>query len=375
MKTLMLISNRSPIEEGGRAEKIDAQIRLLNDQGWDVTVAETKTSVTNIPLAVFRCWRHARNHDVDAYLSISNPPHLQLVGLGLNFLLNTPWVAYFRDPMVTIPDIDSGTFSYKIRRIIEGSVVRHANKVVWMDGIQVQKKYFTETYPDVPEDRFYELPFLGFESEKFESAESVEYDMFTITYAGSFYEGWIEPYNFLDGIEKYVEEYGEDIRVQFYGDWNKDYQEAIENRGLRDVVETHEFVPHDEIIPVLKGSDIVVHIGGNDPRNKLNIPSKIWDYIGSSTPILAIADPSFDVAKFIENEGLGVCLSPEDTAGISEYINSVRNGGETINIGSDLFQKFSRQRNIEELANVLDSLEERSTETCNTSDTVRRHND
>jgi len=50
----MLISNRSPGEGGGRAEKIDTQIRLLNDLGWDVTVAKTKPKTTNTPLGVFR---------------------------------------------------------------------------------------------------------------------------------------------------------------------------------------------------------------------------------------------------------------------------------------------------------------------------------
>ena len=357
MKSLMLISNRSPGEEGGRAEKIDTQISLLNDLGWDVTVANIEPKITNIPLAIFRCWRHARKNDVDAYLSISNPPHLHLIGLSLHFLLSVPWVAYFRDPLVTVPDVETDTFSYKIRNIIETTVVRHADKVVWMDGIQVQKEYFTETYPDVPEDQFHELPYLGFEREKFENAESVEYDEFTITYAGSFYEGWIEPYNLLDGIKKHVDEYGKDICVQFYGDWNEDYQEAVENRRLDGVVETHDFVPHDEIIPVLKGSDMVVHIGGDDPRNKLSIPSKIWDYIGSCTPILAIADSSFEVAKFIEGEGLGRCVSPNDSKGVSDYIDRVRNKKINIDMTDVTFQKFSRQRNIEELANVLDSLE------------------
>ena len=357
MKSVMLISNRSPGEVGGRAEKIDTQTRLLNDLGWDVTVAKTEPKITNIPLAVFRCWRHARKNDVDAYLSMSNPPHLHLVGLSLNFLLDVPWVASFRDPLVTIPDVEPGTVSYRMRKMIEEAVVRHANKVVWMDGIQVQKEYFTETYPDVPENKFYELPYLGFESDKFENTEPIEYNKFTITYAGSFYEGWIEPYNFLDGVKKYVEEYGRDICVQFYGDWNEDYQDAVKNRRLDDVVETHDFVPHDQIIPVLKGSDMVVHIGGDDPRNKLSIPSKIWDYIGSCSPILAIADSSFEVAKFIEREDLGRCISPNDSKGVSDYIDRVRNGKIKTNMTDATFQKFSRRRNIEELANVLDSLE------------------
>lgn len=357
MKSLMLISNRSPDEAGGRAEKIDTQIRLLNNLGWDVTVVKTESKVTNVPLAVFKCWRHGRENDVDAYLSMSNPPHLQLVGLGLHFLLDVPWVAYFRDPLVTIPDIEPGTVSYRMRKIIERTVVRHANKVVWMDGIQVQKEYFTETYPDVPEDTFHELPYLGFESEKFENAESVEYNEFTITYAGSFYEGWIEPYNLLDGIERYVDEHGRAICVQFYGDWNEEYQDAVENRGLDDIVETHDFVPHNEIVPILKGSDMVVHIGGDDPRNKLSIPSKIWDYIGSCTPILTIADSSFDVVKFIKRENLGRCVSPDDSKGVSDYIHRIKNGKIITGTTDGTSQKFSRRRNIEGLANVLNSLE------------------
>ncbi|MDY6775289.1 MAG: glycosyltransferase [Halobacteria archaeon] len=214
-------------------------------------------------------------------------------------------------------------------------------------------------YPEVPSERFYELPFLGFESEKFESAPAERYDATTVTYAGSFYEGWIEPYELLEGFSEYVERNEpepDELNLQFYGDWNEGYQEKVEELELTGFVETHDFVPHNEIIPVLKGSDIVVYIGGDDPENRLSVPSKIWDYMGARTPILAVVDPSFRVARLIEENNLGIAVHPEDTEGIADGIERVLSRELEYPSEESVFEEFSRANKMDDLVNILNTL-------------------
>lgn len=183
--------------------------------------------------------------------------------------------------------------------------VRFADRVLWLDGIQMADDYFAETSPGVPASKWVKLPYIGYVEETFEDAGTAEPEGFTITYAGSFYGGWIEPYGFLAGLGRFVDEHPDaDVTARFYGDWNEDYRRAAEEHGVADRVETREFVPHEEVVPVLKGSDAVLYVGGSDPKNRRSVSSKTWDYIGCRTPILAVVDRSFEVAKLIEDAGL-----------------------------------------------------------------------
>ncbi|WP_161781671.1 glycosyltransferase [Halorubrum coriense] len=263
--------------------------------------------------------------------------------------------------MVRNPDREDGTFEMYLAKIIESLTVRFANRVIWMDGIQMQKKYFIETYPNLAEKQFKELPFLGFEAGKFESVPTENYEASTITYAGSFYEGWIEPYELLRGFSDYVnknEPEGDELTLQFYGDWSDEYQGAVEKLNLVEFVNTYNFVPHEKIIPLLKGSDIVVYIGGKDPENRLSVPSKIWDYMGAKTPILAVVDPSFRVAQLIEENGLGVVVHPDNREEIADAIERMLSGEFQYVSNKTTFDEFSRSHKMDELAEVLDSVSE-----------------
>ena len=355
--TVLLVSNVGPGDSGGRAEKLVSRREFLAERGIDLvfgTVGEPYGK-TALPSAL-RLLRLARREDADLVTSVSNPFHLQLLGFAVSTALGLPWVAEFRDPMVASPDRDPDALVTKAAGFVEWLTARAATRVVWGDGIQIDEDYFDRQYGIGPKAT--KLPFHGFDPETFDGAETREYPVFTVTYAGSFYEGWIEPYRFIEGLRAHVETHGngsgggsDDLRVQFYGDWNAEYQEAVEDAGLADVVSHHEFVPHEEIVPVLKGSDLVLYVGGDDPDNRLNVPSKIWDYVGARTPILAVVDPSFRVAELIEAYDLGLVVDPDDTEGIAEALASVRSGEYVYDPDPAAFE-FTREGKFERLAEL-----------------------
>lgn len=351
MTTVLLVSNVGPDDPGGRAEKLASRQEFLAERGIDLvfgTVGEPYGK-TALPSAL-RLIRLARREDADLVTSVSNPFHLQLLGFAVSTALGLPWVAEFRDPMVASPDRDPDALVTKAAGVVEWLTARAATRVVWGDGIQIDEDYFDRRYGIGAKAT--KLPFHGFDPETFDAAGSREYPEFTVTYAGSFYEGWIEPYRFIEGLCEHVESHGgEDLRVQFYGDWNEAYQRAVEEAGLGDVVSHHEFVPHEEIVPVLKGSDLVLYVGGDDPDNRLNVPSKVWDYVGARTPILAVVDPSFRVAELIEGYDLGLVVDPEDTGGIAEAIAAVRSGEYAYDPDPAAFE-FTRAGKFERLAEL-----------------------
>ncbi|WP_435096246.1 hypothetical protein [Halarchaeum sp. P4] len=355
--TVLLVSNRRPTDSGGRAEKVATRKRLLENHGWHVVVAHApEPYVSGFPEALARCLRTGYREGVDAVVSINNPFHLHLLGYLTSRALRTPWLAEIRDPIATHPDRDPDSPVTWAAKAVERLVVREADHVVWFDGIQLPDDYF-ERY-DVPDERVVQLPPIGYEKAKFDAAGRADYETFTVTYAGSFYEGWIEPYTFIDGLETYVERTGErDLRAQFYGDWNDDYQRAVERAGVADLVETHDFVPHEEIVPVLKGTDVLLYVGGDDPGNRLNLPSKLWDYVGAQRPILAVVDPSFRVADFIETHGLGLVADVDDPDAVADALVAFRDDYE-FTPDDSVFEEYTRERSAERIAGVLDDITE-----------------
>ncbi|ELZ17698.1 glycosyltransferase [Natrinema limicola] len=350
-RTVLLVSNRRLNENTGRAEKFKTRKKLLAERGWQLEVGYVEPSLTELPIGMRTVVRKAR--DADVINSVSNPPHLQIAGGIAGRVTGTPWLAEFRDPLVENPDVNLGSPAARIRKQLESYIITHADKVVWYDGIQIADDYFIDTYSDV--SNVEQLPPIGFEAEKFNAITPESFEPFTITYAGSFYDGWIEPYGFLRGLDAYIEGANNpNIQAHFYGDWDSDYQHAVSEEGIGDYVQTHSFVPHEEIVGVLKGSDALLYVGGTDPRNSNNLPSKLYDYIGARQPILALVDPNFRVAEVIRDYGLGIVAHPENTEEIHKAITRLVNG--EFNFEPASATEFTRERSSAAYIEALEAI-------------------
>jgi glycosyltransferase involved in cell wall biosynthesis len=356
MYTALLISNRYPHEDAGRAEKIASRIRLFEERGWAVEISYvSEPYVPTFPLAVARAIKRVSETDPDVLISIVNPFHQHLIGYLASKITSVPWVAEFRDPILTHPDWEGGPMK-RAAGIVEQLTVRNADRVVWLDGIQIPDGYFSETYSHMPDERLVELPPMGFDADRFERIKPESFEEFTVTYAGSFYDGWIEPYGYLDGLAAFIRTEQTALQTRFYGDWNDDYATITTERGLDDHVSPYDFVDHDRMISILKESDVLLYVGGVDERNRRNLPSKIWDYLGAGTPILALVDESFRVASFIEDNALGIAVDPRDTQGVADSIQSFYDGTFEYDPDPELFATYTRQHHADVYTDVLSEL-------------------
>jgi glycosyltransferase involved in cell wall biosynthesis len=328
---------------------------LLDEQGWNLEIGYVEPTFSGLSMGIGRIIRQARR--VDVINSVSNPPHLQVAGAIAAGTTGTPWLAEFRDPLVENPDVAEGSLSKRLRRQIERYILTHAERVVWYDGIQLPEDYFPTTYPNVDPAIYKQLPPIGFERAAFESVDAMDTDTFTITYAGSFYDGWIEPYTFLEGLGAYVETTGDDdVEARFYGDWSEEYTAAAADVGVSNHVQSYPFVPHEEIVSVMKGSDAVLYIGGSDSRNRRNLPSKLYDYIGARRPILALVDSSFRVANVITENGFGLVADPDDPSEVADALRRIQSGTFAYTPSEEDVKDFTRNHSAEAYLTVLNEL-------------------
>lgn len=358
-RTVLMLSNQRHRAAGAGPENEHSR-KLLADRGWDVKRVHVPTeSISDLISGTVRALVTAARSDVAVIDSHCSPPELHGVGLLVSTLAAKPWLAEFRDPLVTNVDVEPGSLASYQRKLLERVTVTAADRVVWWNGIQMDDDYFEQTYPGLPNTTWHKIPELGFgglNEAAFESADTRTFDEFTIVYAGSFYEGWIEPYNFLEGVAQYRESVGEALTVQFYGDWRPSYQSAAEEVGVAEWIEPMDAVPHNELISVLKGADALLYIGGTDSRNKHNIPLKICDYVGAQTPILGVVDSDFRAATLISDNGLGVVASPRDPGAIADAIKRLRSGGIKSNVSENVFNWFSSDHAMDRYAALLSAV-------------------
>lgn len=362
MNKVLMISNNRTREMGGGPEK-ETNKELLRERGWKVEIGYvSNTSIFGILTEIPNLVSQVRSEDIDIIVSHCSPPQLHALGYALKKITGKPWLAEFRDPLATNPDVEPGSISHLQRRILEKSIVNSSDQIAWWEGIQIENDYFSQKYTEINKSKFYKIPHLGcggVNFGKFDNRNTEPYDEFTITYAGSFYDGWIEPYRFLEGVREYVDNRSKDgLRVQFYGDWKDKYQQKVVKEGLEDIVTAYDPIPHDEIISVLKRSHLLLYIGGDNIRNKNNISLKMADYVAARSPILGIVDPSFRAGKFIEKEKVGVTAHPEDAKSVANAIDTVRSGRFEYDPTDGLEHRFDSEAAMDEYAAILDSVSE-----------------
>lgn len=358
-RTVLMLSNQRHRAAGAGPEN-EHNRALLADRGWDVELVHVPTdSVGKLLTGTVRAISAAVRSDVAVIDSHCSPPELHVVGLIVSTLASKPWLAEFRDPLVTNVHVEPGSLSSYLRRLLERVIVNAADRVVWWNGIQMDDDYFKRTYPGLPATTWHKIPELGFgglNTAAFELAEPRTFAEFTVVYAGSFYEGWIEPYDFLEGLARYREAGGDPLTVRFYGDWRPPYRKAAENLGVAKWVEPMDAVPHNELIGVLKGADALLYVGGTDPRNRQNISLKLCDYVGARTPILGIIDPEFRAATLLADHDLGVVASPHDPDAVADAIERLRSGAVEFDADEQVFKWFSSDRAMDRYAALLSAV-------------------
>ena len=275
--------------------------------------------------AAMRAVRLIRAHDID-WIYTSGPPFsVHVIGLVAKAMTRVRWVADFRDPWIELlqerSPLRRSALSDRLEHWMEASVMTHADKVI--TTTDRMRESFASRYPTLPHDKFVCLP-NSIDSQRLNVDEAVEkYAPLTITYAGTLYfDRTPEPlFRAVGALIEQGKVRAQDIRLKFIG-----YCRHIEDvetmtvarrYGLESVVEIADAVPHSEAIRIMRRSHLLLVLAPE--RHKLVVPAKIYDYLGSGTKVLALAEAGATVDLMRETD-CGRCFSQSDTAGLQAYL-------------------------------------------------------
>ncbi|TKC13069.1 glycosyltransferase family 4 protein [Pedobacter polaris] len=269
---------------------------------------------------------------------------------GLKYVidLRDPWkLAVIDNPLKGI----KGKIFGPLNNFLEPIVLNGASKVIVVSEKMAQD--YRVAYPKrLPED-FIVIP-NGYDPDDYDPIVPKKFDDFTIVYAGKFLSGksFRNPSYFLKAI-KILKERGINVVFKYVGELNEEVSKIAEEAGVIDHFEGVGYMSYLDTIAHMKGSDLLLLIGSGQETEQTG---KIFDYLGSKRPILALAAKKggiADVVNGIDQITLIENKEPEKIADAIEMIYTKRSNKpvERTNIS-----KYLRESLTSELVKVFENV-------------------
>ncbi len=300
---------------------------------------------------------------IDLIYTTSSPYTNHLIGLDIKSkYTEIPWVADFRDEWSKNPFAIYPTWLHrKLNTGLEKKVLDNADKVISVTNSLTEE--FSKIVRQDPDDKF-ETISNGFDSEDF-SIKPYRINMpskFVIVYIGSLYGGQ-KADNFLKGLSQLIDEnesMREKIAVYFVGKINK---LDLSKYNLVGVVQVIGFVTHKKAISYLLGSDVALLIISSK-RGRQALTGKIFEYLGSRKPILALVPPNGEASELIRRTKSGVVVDPDNPRLIkNEILKLYKSWGEKklkLNSNWNIISSYDRKKLTENLSGVFNRLVEKN---------------
>ena len=272
--------------------------------------------------------RQVRRQGIDTVLTSAPPFTCHLIGHALRSLSGVRWVADFRDPWSRAPWGRPG--SAKAHQWLEARVIARADAVA-LNTPELHRE-FSQWYGPAMSRKFHVVT-NGYDADLLEAyagAGPAGVAPLVCTHAGNLY-GARNPLPLLEALAACIREGripADGIRLVLVGKIGPafDVGAAIEALGLTGVVTVTPPVSHDTALRLLSASHVLVVI---QPETALQVPAKLYEYIGLRRRILALAGAGA-VARVIREGDFGDVVPPADVEQIALALARLYRQRETL---------------------------------------------
>ncbi|MFQ5760461.1 MAG: glycosyltransferase family 4 protein [Acidiferrobacterales bacterium] len=309
------------------------------------------------PSAVRSGRKLLQTRDIQAIYSTSFPVTAHVIAHRLKRTMNRPWVADFRDLWTQNPCADySSKLRKRLDQILELKLLENADAIVTVSNT------LAEVLGDLTNGRKrIEVIRNGFDSSDFAGIERTALAKWTITFVGSFYS-FYNPSPFLAALQRLIERgrvQKEDVQFIIVGEAHPYMQQLVVRFGVADMTRFTGFVSHSEAVRYQINSSLLLFVLHGDGANPGIITGKLYEYVGSRTPILSIVPRHFEAARIIQETGAGVTVEAADVAGIEQCLIdsylAYKSGVNGTPNECDL-SRYERKYGAQQLANLLTEL-------------------
>lgn len=299
---------------------------------------------------------YLRNNPVDAIVSTGPPHSMHIIGLKLHKKTNIPWIADFRDPWTNIDfykELNLSWLADKIHRNKEKQVLTCANKVV-----SVTPTWCRELAENA--GREVDLVHNGYDEDDITRTNNPIDKDFSIVHIGSINAARNPKilWKALDELLQENEELKKHLKIKFVGNVEAVVYADIEQHKLNPYLEKVGYLSHTEAITFQQTSQLLLLLINNTPNANGILTGKLYEYMASARPILAIGPTQSDIANLLQETNSGIIVDFEDVEGmksaISELFEKYKMG--KLNSEASGYQQYSRKAQCGVMAGLLNQI-------------------
>jgi len=294
---------------------------------------------------------YIQENNIDTIIT-SGPPHsLHLIGLQLKKELKVKWFADFRDPWTTIgyhKALKLSSYAERKHKQLEREVLNTA------DTILVTSKTTKAEFQEITTKPI-EVITNGYDVEKVPFAPLDE--QFTLAHIGSFLSDR-NPKLLWQALQELIIEnelFAKHFELKLIGKVSQEILDSIAEYQLEKHTNNLGYVSHLEAIQHQRKSQVLLLVEIDSPETKSIIPGKVFEYLASERPIIAIGPEESDFAEIITSTNTGFFFTYDEKERLKK----------TITIYFDMYleknlrvfpvglQQYSRKSLTEKLAQLL----------------------
>lgn len=287
----------------------------------------------------------------DAIITTGPPHSMHLIGRELKRKTGIFWLADFRDPWSQWEFLDKlpmQRYVKKKHQEMEQSVLQEANVVTTISPT------FQKNLKELS-NRSVELLTNGFDPadipEKFDPVPQKSGRLHLV------YSGIIDsirnPMNLLFAMKEEFKPLDEDVSFTFVGRVSDQVKSQIEEDSwLKNHVNFVGYVSHEEVFAYYEKADGLVLILTNTKNAQGNIPGKLFEYLATRIPVIALGDPKGDSSEILVQAGESPVLSYSDHVKIQLRLRTMFDSNKKADQDTSI-DHFSRKNLSVQLANLL----------------------
>jgi len=294
-------------------------------------------------------------HPVDAILT-DGPPHTNtVIGMQLSQKFHLPFLADFQDPWTQVDYykmMKIGKHADKKHHKLEQAVFKTAKKITiasptWAKDMEsIGAKNVDVIYYGYDEDDFKNI------NNKKNSNE------FIIAHAGIlgmdrnpdiFFEA-------LASIKKENPEFAKQLKIKFAGIIDYSIKEHINMLNLNDNFEELGNIPRKDALQLMAFANLLLLPINKADNARGRIPGKIYEYLRTYNPVLALGLKGSDVETILNNSKGGRLFTYDDFNGIKDYILKIFSNGFNYKIDKNYIKRFSSENQTKQIAKYLDEI-------------------
>jgi len=259
---------------------------------------------------------YIEKHQIETIITTGPPHSLHLIGLQLKEQSNIKWVADFRDPWTTIgyhKELMLNEKSEKKHKELEKKVLDSADKII-VTSPTTKSEFSKLTSKQI------EVITNGYDVEKVAKIELDE--KFTIAHIGSFLSDR-NPRILWKALKELVKENNEfatDFQLKLIGKISQDVLESIDEFKLSKFVNNLGYISHKEAVLHQRMSQVLLLIEIDSEDTRCIIPGKLFEYMVSERPIIAIGPKASDFETILKETNTGQFFMYDEKSKVKEAI-------------------------------------------------------